>query len=178
MLFCISVAVALLMGVVLFRLFFSGFPDFVEGFSRPNFCTLKVVIWAALALVMGISAYYTLPRHFSQLARYRDPKASTAGATNAASTPTAVQARSTSGARTDSIAAPPPTDATLHGFKLGDTVQISAIHPPIALRTAVITSINDTQLTVRATSGSYTILWKDLTGLKSATVLTDKPGSK
>ena len=175
MLFCISVAVALLMAVLLFRLFFSDFPDFVEAFCRPNFSTLKVIIWAALALVMGISAYYTLPRHFPQLARYRDPKTTaTAAATNANSKPV-VQARTTSGRQTDSAAAPPPT---MRGVKLGDTVQIAAIHPPVALRNVVITSIDDTQLTVRATSGSYTILWKDLTDLKSVTVMTNKPGSK
>ena|SRR5687767_8402680 len=174
MLLCISVVAALLMAVVLFRLFFSGFPDVVEGFCRPNFCTLKVIIWAAIAIAVGISAYYTLPRHFSKLARHRDAKATMAAATNATSKPTVVQARTTSG-QTNSVAAPSPT---VHGVKLGDTVQISAIHPPIALRSAVVTSIDDTQLTVRATSGSYTVLWKDLTDIRSAAVSTNKPRPK
>jgi hypothetical protein len=180
MLFCISVVAALLMAVVLFRLFFSGFPDFVEGFCRPNSSTLKLVIWAALAIVTGVSAYYTLPKHVPLLARYRNPTTTTATATDAGSKRTAVQARTTSRARTNSVSAPLPTEATLRGVKVGDTVQISAIHPPVALRSAVITSMDDTQLVVRGTSGSgsYSILWKDLTGLKPATISTNKAGSK
>ena len=166
------------MAVLLFRLFFSDFPDFVEAFCRPNFSTLKVIIWGALAIVMGISAYYRLHRHFPQLARQSGPKAVVATATNATSKPHVVQARTNSSPLTNSLAAPPPAETVVRGVKVGDTVQISAIHPPVALRGVVITSIDDTQLTVRATSGSYTILWKDLTDLKSATVLTNKPGPK
>lgn len=172
MLVCIAVGVALLMAVLLFRLFFSDLPDFVEALSRLSSATWKVVIWGSLAAVMGIAAYHTLPRHFSKLARYREPKVTTAtvAATDAKAKSTAVQARSSS---TNSVAAPAPREATIRGVKLGDNVQISAIHPPVALRSAVITSMDDTQLTVRATSGSYTVLWKDLTGLKAS---TNRPG--
>jgi hypothetical protein len=171
MLVCISVGVAVLMAVVLFRLFFSDLPDFVESLSRLSSATWKVLFWGSLAAVMGIAAYYTLPRHFPKLARSGGPKAATATvATDAKSKSTVVQARSSS---TNSVAAPAPREATIRGVKLGDNVQISAIHPPVALRSAVITSMDDTQLTVRATSGSYTVLWKDLTGLKAS---TNRPG--
>ena len=176
LLLCISVGVALLMAVVLFRLFFSDLPDFVESLSRLSSATWKVVIWGSLAVVMGIAAYHRLPRHFPQLARSSEPKvATTPVATDAKSKPIAVQARSNSESPTNSTAAagPLPREAASRGVKLGDNVQISAIHPPVALRSAVITSIDETQLTVRATSGSYTILWKDLTGLKAS---TNRPG--
>lgn len=173
MLVCISVGVALLMAVLLFRLFFSDLPDFVEALSRLSSATWKAVIWGSLAVVMGIAAYYTLPRHFPKLASNREAKVTTATvATDAKSKSTVVQARSSP---TNSVAVPAPREATIRGVKLGDNVQISAIHPPVALRSAVIASMDETQLTVRATSGSYTILWKDLTGLKAAS--TNKAGA-
>ena len=178
MLICISIGLALFTAVLLFRLFFGGFPDFVEAFCRPNFSTLKVVIWAAVAIVAGIGAYRTVPRHFPQFAGHRQPKETVATATNTTATPTVVQARTSSGPQTNSDAPSLPAEAIARGVKFGDTVQISAIHPPVALRSATITSIDDTQLTVRATSGSYTILWKDVADLKSLTVVTNKPGAK
>lgn len=171
MLLCISVGVALLIAVLLFRLFFSNLAEFVEAFYRPDFSTLKLVIWAALVVSMGISAYHTLPRHIPIFARHRDPKAP---ATNdATSKPIVAQSRNSSTPLTNSVpTTPPPAAAVPFGVKLGDTVQISAIHPPVALRSAVITSMDETQLTVRATSGAYTIFWKDLTGLKTASSKT------
>ena len=173
MLVCIAIGIALLMAVLLFRLFFSDLPDFVECLSRLSAGTWKVVAWTTLALVMGIAAYFTLPRHFPKLAQSRDAKPKVAAKNDVASTPSAVvQARSST---THSPAGPAPHEATIRGVKLGDTVQISAINPAVALRTAVIASMDNTQLTVRATSGSYTILWKDLTGLKLAS--TNKVGA-
>ena len=168
MLFWISVGVALLMAVLLFRLFFSGLPDFMESFFRLNVCTLKLAIWAAVAIGMGIGSYYILPRHIPQLARHGDAKET--AATEAKSKPIVAKARS------NSVATAPPLAATSRGVKLGDTVQISATNPAVALRSALITSLDDTQLTVRATSGSYTILWKDLTVLRPAvsTVKTNR----
>jgi hypothetical protein len=169
MLFWISIGVALLMAVLLFRLFFSGLPDFMESFFRLNVCTLKLAIWAAVAIGMGIGSYYILPRHIPQLARHRDAK-ETAATEETSSKPIVAKARA------NSVATAPPLAATSRGVKLGDTVQISATNPAVALRSALITSLDDTQLTVRATSGSYTILWKDLTVLRPAvaTVKTNR----
>jgi len=152
------------MAAVLFRLFFKNVVEMVEAVYRPDFSTLKLVIWAALAIAMGVSAYNILPRHIPLFARQRESKA--APPTNQTkSQPNAVQARPNSPSVTDSAA---PATPAVHGFKVGDTVQISAVHPPIALRSAVITAIDDTQVVVRAISGSYTSLWKDLAGIKPA----------
>ena len=166
------------MAVLLFRLFFSDLPDFVEALSRLSLATWKVVFWGGLAVIMGVAAYYTLPRHFPKLVGSREAKVTTAtAATDAKSKATAVQARRNSELLSSPAAAEPvPQEARLRGVKLGDNVQISAIHPPVALRSAVITSMNESQVVVRATSGSYTILWKDLTGLKIGTASTNKPG--
>jgi hypothetical protein len=110
------------------------------------------------------------------LAKKRDQKAPVAA--NTASKPIVAQARTQTSARATPAAATPPipAEALAHGVKLGDNVQISALEPAIALRSAVITSMNETQLTIRANSGTYSILWKDLTGLKLATTSTNKPG--
>ena len=162
MLFWISLGVALLTAVLLFRLFFSGLPDFMESFFRLNVCTLKLAIWAVVAAGMGIGSYSILPRHIPQLARHREAKPT--AATESRSKPIVANARA------NSVATAPPLAATSRGVKLGDSVQISATNPAVALRSAMITSLDDTQLTVRATSGSYTILWKDLTVLRPAAI--------
>lgn len=163
MLLLTSFILAVLMAAVLFRLFFSNLVEMVEAIYRPDFSTLKLVIWAALAIAMGFGAYHTLPRHIPLFARQHKSKPATA--TNEAKSAVA-QASTTSAALAHSPAT--PDSAAVHGFKVGDTVQISSIQPPIALRSAVITSIDQTQVVVRAISGSYTSLWKDLAGIKPA----------
>lgn len=164
------------MAVLLLRLFFGSVPDMLEALYRPSAATLKLVIGVALAVIMGFSAYYKLPKHFPKLARLRDANATNAVATDAKSKSTVVQARTTQSATNsvESLSVVP----TLNGVKLGDTVQISAIRPPVALRSATVTSLDQTQLTVIATSGSYTILWKDVTGLKVATPPVTKGAPK
>jgi len=52
--------------------------------------------------------------------------------------------------------------------KIGDTVEISALTPAIALRRATITSMNSEQLTVRSGFEDYTVRWKDVMKLKPA----------
>jgi len=149
------------MGFLLLRLFFGDLPELLEAFYRPNSASWKLFIGIALAIVMGFSAYHTLPRHFPQLAAKQTKPGVVQARTNAVPLTNAI-------ALTNSVAPSPSPVPTSHGVKLGDTVQISAIHPPVSMRSAVITAIDDTQLTVCGTGGSYTILWKDLTGLKAA----------
>ena len=173
MVFWISIGIGLVMAVLLLRLFFGTVPDMLEALYRPSAATLKLVIGVALAVVMGFSAYYKLPKHFPKLAQLPDANATNAVSTDAKSV---VQAR-TSQSPTNSVQSLSVVP-TLNGVKLGDTIQISAIHPPIALRSATVTSMDQTQLTVIATSGSYTILWKDVTGLKVATPPATKGAAK
>jgi hypothetical protein len=66
--------------------------------------------------------------------------------------------------------APPalPEYAARYGVKVGDVVEISALKPMIAFRRAMITGMDNEQLTVRAGNDSYTVHWKDLTHLKAS----------
>jgi hypothetical protein len=172
MLFLMAVGVALVMAALLLRLFFRSLPDLMEALFRPSSETLKLVVGVGLAVVIGFSAYYKLPKHFPKLARHLDPKATVA--TNDQSK-AVVQARTNAVLLSNTVTVTTPAVATIHGVKLGDVVQISAIHPPIALRSATITSIDETQVTVIASSGSYTIPWKDLTGIKAAPAVKATP---
>lgn len=62
-----------------------------------------------------------------------------------------------------------PTHAAAYDVKVGDTVEISALKPAVALRRALITRMDNEQLIVSARGESYTIQWKDVTRLRPET---------
>ena len=64
--------------------------------------------------------------------------------------------------------APPPLPkaAVGYGVKVGDTVDIAALKPAIALHNATLTAMNDDQVTVRTRADVFTVRWNDLTRLK------------
>ena len=60
-----------------------------------------------------------------------------------------------------------PEEAASYGVKVGDTVEISALKPVIAIRHAVITAMDTNQLTVRAGVDTFTVQWKDVAHLRT-----------
>lgn len=61
---------------------------------------------------------------------------------------------------------PLPDAAVQHGVAVGDTVDISALKPAIALRHAKLTAMDNDQLTVRAGEDIFTVRWQDVIHLK------------
>lgn len=59
-----------------------------------------------------------------------------------------------------------PQAAHRYGVAVGETVDISAVTPPMALNRATITAMDNDQLTVRAGSDSFTVRWENLIHLK------------
>jgi hypothetical protein len=68
----------------------------------------------------------------------------------------------------DAPSPPPlPKAAVGYGVKVGDTVDIAALNPPIALHNATLTAMNNDQLTVRSRADVFVVRWDDLTRLKA-----------
>ena len=193
MLLCISVGVALVMAIALFRLFFKDFADFVEClrfYFQPNLISLfrgemqedfwgstKLGVWLALSVAMGFAALYKLPQLFPSLAPTaaaresevwlaEDVEAEEVVRTDweTSKADQMVAGATNSGAATAALNT--SSHAARYGVKLGDTVEIAALRPAIALRRATIAALNEDQLTVRSGYDSYTVLWKDVTKLK------------
>jgi hypothetical protein len=60
-----------------------------------------------------------------------------------------------------------PEQARRFGVKIGDTVDISALNPVVAAHNALITGMNDNQLTIRVGSDTYAIRWENIDRLKA-----------
>ncbi|HTV43268.1 MAG TPA: hypothetical protein VMF08_22075 [Candidatus Sulfotelmatobacter sp.] len=60
-----------------------------------------------------------------------------------------------------------PEPARRYGVKVGDTVEISALKPPVAAHGALITGMNDDQLTIRVGSDTFAIRWENIDRLKA-----------
>jgi hypothetical protein len=60
-----------------------------------------------------------------------------------------------------------PAQARHFGVNVGDTVEISALNPVVAAHNAVITAMNDDQLTIRVGSDTYAIRWENIDRLKA-----------
>ena len=186
----ISVGLGLLMAAALYRLFFKDFGDFIECvrfYFQPDLIsilrnewredmwgTMKLGVWAAISIIMGLTAHYKLPQLIPQLAEAKPAQweswstPSKPKAYAAKELPAAARAPSKPATNSPTQPAALPEPAIRYGVKPGDTVEISALTPAIALRRAVITAMDNEQLTVKSSADSYTILWKDLTRLKVA----------
>ena len=72
----------------------------------------------------------------------------------------------------EGVAVPPaPTvvsaSGNRFGVKVGDTVDISALKPVVAAHHAVITGMNDDQLTIRVGSDTFAIRWENVDRLEA-----------
>jgi hypothetical protein len=193
MLLVISIGLALLMGAALYRLFFRDFADFIDcvrfwfqpdlisilrdEWQQDMWGTMKLGVWLTISMLMGIAAFSKLPDIFPQLTPARESVAYNHKSSERAPAPyipPPVSART----RTNGQAAVParqftsnqslPPQALQYEVKPGDVVELSALKPAVALRRATVVSMNTNEIAVQTTSGSYTILWKDVMRLRQA----------
>ena len=194
MLIAISIAAGVIIAALLFRLFFKGFSDFIEClrfYFQPNIISLfrgelvddfwgslRLGVWVVLSLIVTVGTYVKVGQFFPGLkpenarisarSSYNQPKT--------ASTPvesdepegegeTAVTASAVPVSQSRQVSNLPPGREA----KVGDVVEISALKPAIALRRATVTSVDAEQITVRSSSDTYTIQWKDVAALKPST---------
>ena len=194
MLIAISIAAGVIMAALLFRLFFKGFSDFIEClrfYFQPNIISLfrgdlvddfwgslRLGVWVVLSLIVTVGTYVKVGQFFPGL-RPENAKISARSSYNqpkAASTPVESDESEGEGETAVTASAVPVNQARQvsnlppgREAKVGDVVEISALKPAIALRRATVTSVDADQITVRSSSDTYTIQWKDVAALKPST---------
>jgi hypothetical protein len=198
MLVFLSVLAAVVMGALLFRLFFEDFADFIEClrfYFQPDiisvfrgewaedwWATMKLGVWLVLSLGMGFVTLVKLPDLFPQLlpdqaARQRQVQTVAARTATAELSEPAVQNQVAAASKVTNVGTNTTASAqtaTTGGYasryrvKVGDTVEIAALNPAIALRRATVMAIDDEQITVKSSFDEYKVPWKELTKLKTA----------
>jgi hypothetical protein len=194
MLIAISIAAGVIMAALLFRLFFKGFSDFIEClrfYFQPNIISLfrgelvddfwgslRLGVWVVLSLIVTVGTYVKVGQFFPGLkpenarisarSSYNQPKTTSSAVESDepdGEVETAVPASAIPVSQARQVSNLPPGREA----KVGDVVEISALKPAIALRRATVTSVDAEQITVRSSSDSYTIQWKDVAALKPST---------
>lgn len=179
------------MAAALFRLFFKDLPDFIEClrfYFQPNiislfrgeaeqdwWASLKLGVWATIAVAMGVATHYKLPQIVPALASSGQPQT-----VYAAEQPTQAVARTeveeikkptvttTNTSATNAAAATPalPDYAAQYEVKVGDTVELIAMKRTIALRRATITAMDKEQIIVSSGVDTFTFRWSDINRLR------------
>jgi hypothetical protein len=185
MLLWISIGATVMMAAALYRLFFKDFSDFVEClryYFQPNFisllrgewqedwwASLKLGVWLALSIAMGLATMYKLPHLFPSLASHSIFASARASQDNFEDTPkppVPVAQTTNTASGTASEAPASPDYAAHYGIKIGNTVEVVALNRTIALRRATITAMDQQQITVHSGNDSYTFRWEDINRLK------------
>jgi hypothetical protein len=189
MLLWISIGASLVMAAALFRLFFKDLPDFIEClrfYFQPNiislfrgeweqdwWASLKLGVWATIAVAMGVATHYKLPQIFPTLASSGQPQTVYAAEPVPRTEPEeiikpTVTTTETNTSATNTSAGTPavPDYAAHYGVKVGDTVELIAIKRTIALRRATITAMDKEQIIVSSGVDTFTFRWSDINRLK------------
>jgi hypothetical protein len=194
MLIAISIAAGVIVAALLFRLLFKGFSDFINClrfYFQPDiislfrgelvqdfWASLRLGLWVGVSLIVTVATYVKVGQYFPGL----KPAHSTISARSSSNQPKSASAPEESVEPEDEVEAALPAGAVQatqvqkvsnlppgREAKVGDVVEISALKPAVALRRATVTSVDSQQITVRSSSDSYTIQWKDVAALKPAT---------
>jgi hypothetical protein len=190
MLLWISIGASLLMAAALWRLFFKDLPDFVEClrfYFQPNiislfrgewqqdwWASLKLGVWATIAVAMGVATHYKLPQIVPSLASSGRPQtvyaAEAVRGTEVDEIRKAAVMATTNISATNIVAGTPsmPDYAAQYEVKVGDTVELIAMKRTIALRRATITAMDKEQIIVSSGLDSYTFRWSEINRIRPA----------
>ena len=186
MVLVLSIVVGVLIAVGLFRLFFKDATDFLECvryYFQPDILSVfrgewledwwgstKLGVWLAVSVGMGFVAHYKFDQFWgsgsndADVVMARSPELGEEDEEPVPTQPPKATATTVATAQTSDL----PTPAKQYGVKVGDTVQISAINPAIALRRATIASMDADQITVKNGLDDFKIRWQDVTKLKAS----------
>jgi hypothetical protein len=144
----------------------------------------KFVVWVVISLAMGAATLYKLPQLIPGLkhkavatltsvqkvaSRTKNPASSQLENQEQISpTYTNQDSNISSNSVPATKTSAPPAGANRYGLKVGDTIEISAVNPAIALRKATVITMNSEQLIVRSGVDDYTVRWDDIIKVKSS----------
>jgi hypothetical protein len=132
----------------------------------------KLGVWIAVSVAMGFVAHYKFEQFWgdskAEIVSARSAGEDVDDEDQADAKLTAKVTNAASNSATPVQVTAPTTLTNSYGVKVGDTVEISALSPAIALRRATVSALDTNQITVRSGVDEYHVRWKDVAKLKSA----------